>query len=93
MVAAVEAFALEQGIAEVLIEVRRISHPGWSRLEVAARLGPALIVWGVVVGEVVVGVVIHAVDIVSFGGISPAEKHTQAQDAGQKQRRAASEHV
>ena len=67
MIPAIVPLALEQWVAEVLIKVRRIGHPAGGGLEVAAGLGPALVVRGVVVGVVVVRVVVHAVDVVSFG--------------------------
>ncbi len=92
VVAPVVAFAFEQGIGEVLVEVRRIGHPGWGWLEVAAGLGPALVVGSVAVGVVIVRVMVHAVDVVSLDSLITAEKHPQAENAGQKQRRAASEH-
>jgi hypothetical protein len=92
VIATIVPLVFKQGVVEVLIEVRRISHPAGSRLEVATRLRPALVVWRVVVGEVVVWVVIHAVDIISLGCISTTKEHPQAEQTGQEQRNAASEH-
>ena len=93
VVASVVSLVLEEGVAEVLIEVRRISHPGGGRLEVLTLDGPALLVRSVAVGEVVVRIVVHPVDIVSLGGISATKEHPQTEQAGQEQRRAASKHV